>query len=325
MKAAWYEQQGAARDVLKVGEMPTPTPSAGEVRIRIMASGINPGDIKKRQNAFNYGMPYPRIIPHSDGAGVIDGLGAGVATEWLGQRVWCYGAQTYRPFGTAAEYTVVPLQQVVALPDQVSFSQGACLGIPSITAYQAVQLAGPLQGRSVLVHGGAGVVSRCAIQLAARAGAIVIATIRTAADAETVRRAGASHVVLRNDQLVEQIQALSPTGIDHIIDLAFGSNIAINEQVLAIGGSIAAYATDISQPQIPFWPLLFKNAHICLVGSDDLSVEIKAAAAKAITAALVAGWSGFELITEVRLDEIAQAHELIEQQTQASRIVLQIA
>ncbi|CAA9588353.1 MAG: Quinone oxidoreductase [uncultured Truepera sp.] len=142
VKAAWYEQQGPARDVLEVGEMPTPTPDAGEVRLKVAVSGINPGDTKKRDNFFGYGMVYPRVIPHSDGAGVIDQLGEGVPDDWLGRRVWCYGAQSYRPFGTAAEYTILPLQKVVPLPAGVSFEQGACLGIPALTAHRAVRRTG---------------------------------------------------------------------------------------------------------------------------------------------------------------------------------------
>src|SRR5262245_739519 len=121
MLAAWYETQGPAREVLKIGSMPDHTPGPGEVRIRIATSGVNPGDIKKRQNAFGYGMPYPRVIPHSDGAGIVDSVGEGVSADCLGRRVWCYGAQSYRPFGTAAEYTVVPATQAVPLPERVSF------------------------------------------------------------------------------------------------------------------------------------------------------------------------------------------------------------
>jgi NADPH:quinone reductase len=143
MRAAWYEKQGPAREVLIVGEMADPTPAAGEVRIRIAASGINPGDIKKRDDAFGLGMPYPRVIPHSDGAGRVDQIGSGVSSEWMGRAVWCYGAQSYRPFGTAAEFTVVPVDQVAALPGNVSMEQGACLGIPGITAHRAVHIAGP--------------------------------------------------------------------------------------------------------------------------------------------------------------------------------------
>src|ERR1700722_17913379 len=123
MRAAWYEKQGLARDVLVVGEMPDPSPATGEVRIRIAASGINPGDIKKRQDAFDYGMPYPRVIPHSDGAGQVDQVGDGVSSEWLGKSVWCYGAQSYRPFGTAAEFTVVPAAEAVRLPANVTMEQ----------------------------------------------------------------------------------------------------------------------------------------------------------------------------------------------------------
>jgi NADPH:quinone reductase len=126
MRAVWYETQGPAREVLKLGTMPDPRPGSGEVRIRIVASGINPGDIKKRQDAFGCGMPYPRVIPHSDGAGDVDLVGEDVSADWVGRRVWCYGAQSYRPFGTAAEYTVVPTAQVVRLPEGVSFEQGAC-------------------------------------------------------------------------------------------------------------------------------------------------------------------------------------------------------
>ena len=120
MKAAWYEKQGPARDVLTVGQMPDPNPGSGEVRIRIAASGVNPGDIKKRQDSFGYGMPYLRVIPHSDGSGTVDKVGDGVPADWVGKRVWCFGAQSYRPFGTAAEFTVVPVTQIAALPENVS-------------------------------------------------------------------------------------------------------------------------------------------------------------------------------------------------------------
>jgi NADPH:quinone reductase len=179
MRAAWYEKQGPARQVLTVGEMPDPYPAAGEVRIRVAGSGINPGDIKKRQDAFGYGMPYTRVIPHSDGAGQVDEVGRDVSSEWLGQSVWCFGAQSYRPFGTAAEFTVLPVDQVARLPQGISMDQGACLGIPGITAHRAVHVAGDVSGRTVLVQGAAGSVGLCAVQLARRAGARVIGTVRS--------------------------------------------------------------------------------------------------------------------------------------------------
>ena len=201
MKAAWYEKQGPAREVLLVGDMPDPNPATGEVRIRIAASGINPGDIKKRENAFGYGMAYPRVIPHSDGAGCVDQLGAGVPSEWLGRSVWCYGAQSYRPFGTAAEFTVVPVDQVAPLPDGVSMEQGACLGIPGITAHRAVHVGGSVMGRTVLVQGAAGSVGVCAVQLARCAGARVIGTVRSASDEATAKNAGAHEVLVSDKEL----------------------------------------------------------------------------------------------------------------------------
>src|ERR1700756_2864264 len=221
MKAAWYEKQGPAREVLTVGEIPNPSPTAGEVRIRIAASGINPGDIKKRQDAFGYGMAYPRVIPHSDGAGRIDQVGPGVNSEWMGRPVWCYGAQSYRPFGTAAEFTVVPVEQVAPLPDNVSMEQGACLGIPGITAHRAVHVAGAVNGRTVLVQGAAGSVGLCAVQLARFAGARVIGTVRSPSDAATAKNAGAHEVLVSDKELTSRVRALAPDGIDNIVDGGF--------------------------------------------------------------------------------------------------------
>src|SRR6516225_4583835 len=242
MKAAWYEKQGAARDVLVVGEMPDPIPAAGQVRIRISASGINPGDIKKRQDYFGYGMAYPRVIPHSDGAGTVDKVGDGVSPEWIARSVWCYGAQSYRPFGTAAEFTVVPVDQVAPLPPKVPTDQGACLGIPGITAHCAVHVAGPVSGRTVLVQGAAGSVGLCAVRLARQSGARVIGTIRSAAEVETAKNAGA-HEVVHNDKTQEfigRVKVLAPNGIDHVVEVAFGANIEADLELLSLGGSVAS-------------------------------------------------------------------------------------
>lgn len=322
MKATWYERQGKARDVLTIGTMEDPQPQAGEVRIRVAASGINPGDVKKRQNAFGYGMPYPRVIPHSDGAGVVDAVGEGVSSDWIGQRVWCYGAQTYRPFGTAAEYTVVPVEQAMSLPETVSFEQGACLGIPGITAHRAVHVAGLVEGCTVLVQGGAGAVGACAVQLAHRAGTRVIATCRSEADQEIASRAGADVVVLRNEQWVEHIHELAPAGVDHIVEVAFAANIKSDVEVLSQGGSLATYATDIFAPEIPFWQLVFSNARMFFVGSDDVPKEAKREAARAINQALEAGWQGLDIAQRFALEEIAQAHECVEHPTKSGRVIV---
>src|ERR1700733_777364 len=222
MRAAWYEKQGPAREVLVVGEMPDPRPGPGEVQIRIAASGINPGDIKKREDSFKGGIPYPRVIPHSDGAGRVEQVGDGVPSDWVGRPVWCYGAQSYRPFGTAAEFTVVPLDHVALLPESVTADQGACLGIPGITAHRAVHVGGDVAGRTVLVQGAGGAVGMCAAALARHAGARVIGTVRSPAEEPVARTAGAHEVVLNDQALVAGVKALAPDGVDHIVEVAFG-------------------------------------------------------------------------------------------------------
>ena len=322
MRAAFYEAQGPAREVLKVGIMVDPTPGPGELRIRVAASGINPGDIKKRQDAFGYGMPYPRVIPHSDGAGVVDLVGNDVPTDWIGRRVWCYGAQSYRAFGTAAEYAVLPVEQVVTLPESVSFAQGACLGIPAITAHRCVHVAGPVAGRTVLVQGGAGAVGVCAVQLARRAGAIVIATVRSSPDEAVALQAGANHVLRHGTDLTDRVRALAPDGVHHIVEVAFGANIATDLELLAVRGSVATYATDAGSPAIPFWPLLFKNIRVDFLGSDDFTPADKAEAARAVTEALAAGWVGMPIAARFPLEEIATAHEAVEASRHRGRVLV---
>jgi NADPH:quinone reductase len=322
MKAAWYEKQGPPREVLTVGEMPDPHAAAGEVRIRVAASGINPGDIKKRQDAFGYGMAYVRIIPHSDGAGQVDEVGDGVSSEWLGQPVWCYGAQSYRPFGTAAEFTVVPAHQVARLPKAVSMDQGACLGIPGITAHRAVHVAGDVRGRTVLVQGAAGAVGLCAVQLARQVGAHVIGTVRSSSDQATATKAGAHEVLLSDKQLAANVKAVAPKGIDHIVEVAFGANIEADVEYLNLGGSIATYATDADRSPIPVWPMVFKNIRLFFLGSDDFPKDAKMRAAENLNAALAAGWPGFEIAERIPLSDIARAHELVEHPVRRGRVVV---
>lgn len=322
MRAAWYEKQGAARNVLVVGEMPDPIPAAGEVRLRIAVSGINPGDIKKRQDAFGYGMAYPRVIPHGDGAGRVDQLGAGVSSEWIGRSVWCYGAQSYRPFGTAAEFTTVPVEQVAPLPEKVSMEEGACLGIPGITAHRAVHVGGPVDGRTVLVQGAAGSVGLCAVQLARFAGARVIGSVRSSSDEAAAKKAGAHDVVLSDKELVGRVRALVPEGVDHIIEVAFAANIDADVDLLRQGGSITSYASDNASPKIPFWQMVFKNIRVFFLGSDDFPKEAKIQAARDLNAALQAGWQGFEIGERIPLTDIARAHELMEHPVRAGRVVV---
>ena len=322
MKAAWYEKQGPARDVLVVGEMPDPIPAAREVRLRISASGINPGDVKKRQDAFGIGMAYPRVIPHSDGAGRVDQLGPDVSSEWLGRSVWCYGAQSYRPFGTAAELTVVPVEHIAPLPEKVSMEQGACLGIPGITAHRAVHVGGLISGRTVMVQGAAGAVGLCAVALARHAGARVIGTVRSASDQFIASKAGAHDVVLSDNELIARVRTLAPGGIDHIVEVAFGANAEADVELLKQGGSIASYATDNATPKIPFWEMVFKNIRVFFLGSDDFPKEAKSEAARDLNSALEAGWPGFEIGERIPLADIARAHELVEHPLQPGRVVV---
>lgn len=326
MKAAWYEQQGSATEVLFVGEMEVPNPAPGEVLIRVAASGINPGEVKKRSDAFGLGMPYPRVIPHSDGAGTIEAVGEDVDPSRIGQRVWCFGAQSDRPFGTAAEYVAVPSSQAPQLPDGVSFEIGACLGIPGITGHRAVHVAGPVEGKVVLVQGGAGAVGQCAIAMARHAGARVIATVRSEADGAEARRAGAHEVVqtasASTEEIAERIGTLAPEGVDHVVEVAFDANVAVDEQVLNQGGSIAAYATREGEPVLPFWPLVFKNVRIDFLGSDDFPLAAKTSAAAALNAALRSGWHGPRIDARHALDEIAAAHVAVEQRRASGRVVL---
>lgn len=326
MRAAWYERQGLAAEVLVVGEMPTPEPGPNEVRIRVAASGINPGDVKKRQDKFGVGMPYPRVVPHSDGAGVIDEVGSQVSQSRVGERVWCFGAQSYRPLGTAADYVVVPTDQAVPLPSGVSFEQGACIGIPGITAHRAVHVAGPVRGRTLLVQGGAGAVGQCAVALARHARATVLATVRSERDSVIAQRAGSHHVIvtqgLSAQAALERMRAYAPAGVDHIVEVAFHANIGLDEQILRQGGSIATYATGDPTPTIPFWPLVFKNVGIFFLGSDDFPAAAKAEAARGLNEALELGWPGFDVQDRFPLEEIALAHEAVERAASAGRVVL---
>src|SRR5215467_7574049 len=194
MRAAYYDANGPAARVLHLGEVATPEPGPGEVRVRLAASGVNPSDVKSREGRTRK-IAFPRVIPHSDGAGVIDKIGAGVPQTRLGERVWTWNGQWKRPFGTAAEYITLPQSQAAKLPDAISFEAGACLGIPALTAWHAVDIAGTAKGTTLLVAGGAGAVAHYAIQFAKARGATVITTVSSPEKAQVARTAGADHTI----------------------------------------------------------------------------------------------------------------------------------
>jgi NADPH2:quinone reductase len=312
MRAAWYERPGPAAEVLTVGEMPTPEPAPGEVRVRLTFSGINPGDTKKRADWVGYGMPYPRVVPHSDGAGVVDAVGDDVDDRRIGSRVWVHGAQSYRPFGTAAQYTTLPGDQAVDLPDAVGDEVGACLGISGITAHRAVYGDGPVTGRTVLVHGVLGGVGLMAAQLARRGGAEVIGTVRREEDVERVDAAIAHTVVLGGRDPAGAIRAHAPQGVDRIVEVAFAENVDLDAEVAAPGAVIAAYATHRERPELPFWPMLFANLTIRLLGSDDFPEAAKRQAAEDLTSAAREGAISPPIGVPLPLDDIAQAHDRVD-------------
>jgi NADPH2:quinone reductase len=330
MRAAWFEKRGPAREVLVVGDMPDPQPGPGEVRIKVQVSGLSPGDVKKRSNwQGSTTMSFSRVIPHSDGAGVIDAIGAGVPAQRVGTRVWCYGAQSYRPFGTAAQYVVVPTELAVALPSSPEHDaawlaeQAACLGIAGITGYRAVFADGPVAELIVLVHGAVGGVGAIATQMAHRGGATVIAVVRPGQE-ERARVLGASHVLdAARPDLAEAIRALAPNGVDRIADVDFAAHIDLNAKIVAIGATISSFATSVEQPAIPYWTLGFADTCLRLLGSDDFAPIVKAHAAAELTDALVGNALQSVIAARVPLDRIAEAHEMVEAGV-AGRVVIQI-
>ena len=261
MRAVWYDRQGAAADVIVTGELPTPEPGTGEVRVRLEASGVNPSDTYRRRGAVP--GEYPRVIPNSDGAGVVDKVGAGVPDRWVGRRVWLYnGQRNGRWMGTAAEYISLNVDLVTELPSHVSFAEGATLGIPGMTAHGCVFANGPVQGKIMLITGGAGAVGHSAVQLAAWAGAAVIATVSNDVKAAHARAGGAAHVInYRTEDVAQRVRDITGGDlVDHVVDVDLGGNLAAILGSVREGGSIAYYASNGNlDPVVPLRTLMAKN------------------------------------------------------------------
>jgi NADPH2:quinone reductase len=324
VRAAWYDRQGPAAEVFQVGELPDPEPGPGEVRVRVGLSGVNPGDTKKRGGWLGSPMAYPRVVPHSDGAGVVDAVGEGVDRDRVGRRVWVWGAQSYRPSGTAAELTVVPADHAVDLPDAVPDDLGACLGIPGITAHRAVFADGQVEGTTVLVQGALGGVGSLAAQLARWGGATVLGTVRRTPDLERVDRSVlADAVALDDPDAVARIRKQAPDGVDRVVEVALSDNADLDAAVLRVGGVLAAYASRDGRPQLPFWPLLFSNVVIRLLGSDDFPPEAQRQAAADLTAAAAAGALAVPIGEPLPLDRIAEAHDRVDAGA-AGRVLLSL-
>lgn len=321
MKAVCYERNGSAREVLKVCDVATPQPGAGEVRVKLAASGVNPSDVKSRQGATRK-IAWPRVIPHSDGAGVIDAVGEGVAKSRIGERVWLWNGQWKRPFGTAAEFIALPDAQAVKLPDGVSFEAGACLGIPAMTACHAVALAGA-KDATLLVAGGAGSVSQYVIQFAKLAGARVIATVSSQQKAEIARAAGADETIdYKREDVGARVMALTGgRGVDAVIEMDLAANAKLIPSVLRPKGSVIVYGTT---------PEAVLPAAFCLVNSITLKFflvyELDAAERARTLSAIDDALKRGALINRVAqptyaLADTAAAHEAVERGTIGNVIV----
>jgi NADPH:quinone reductase len=329
MKAVYYEKKGPAAKVLFVGELPEPQPAPGEVRVKVQVSGINPTDTKLRggwDGAME--MPFPRVIPHQDGAGVVDRVGAGVPQARVGERVWIYEAQRGRASGTCAEYVSIPAEHAVPLPDGASFETGACLGIAGMTAHRCLFQDGGIQGQTVLVAGGAGAVGQAAIQLARWGGARVVATVSRAEQEKVAREAGADLVVnRRSEDPAERIRAFTRgAGVDRVVEVAFEANLELNRAVLKANGVIATYSSGPpdSAPRIPFTAIMRQGITVHFILVYVMPREAHQLAARDLNAALEAGRYRPHVARVFKLDETAAAHEAQESGTAVGKLLVSL-
>ena len=327
MRAAYYESNGAARAVLQLGDVPTPEPGVGEVRVKLMASGVNPSDVKAREGRTRK-IAYPRVIPHSDGAGVIEAVGGGVNKARIGERVWTWNAQWKRAFGTCAEYVVLPEEMAVPLPAHVSFEEGACLGIPAMTAHRCVFADGPVAGQTILVTGGAGAVGHYAIQLARWGGAKVIATVSGADKATHAKAAGADHVVnYKTDDVAQSVKEITKgQGADRVIEVEFGGNLATTLTCLKTNGVIATYASSaVMEPKLPFYPMMFMGLTLRMVLVYILPDAARRQSIQDINQALVQGALVHAIAESYPLERIVAAHQAVESGKAIGNVVVTIA
>jgi len=316
MKAAWFEAFGPASEVLIVGEQAKPVPEDGEVLVRLAASGVNPSDVKKRMGSMPDLLDEGPVIPHSDGAGIIERVGNRVSEGRIKERVWVYEAQYGRQFGSAAEYVALESRRAVTLPDNACFEVGACIGIPMMTAHRCVFADGPVDGQTLVITGGAGRVGHYAVQWASQAGAQVIATASNEEDAENCRRAGASVVVnhREEDWAAQTVAANNGNRVDRVIDVEFGANLPIVLDLIRTSGTIVSYSsTVVTEPKLPFYRMMFMDLLIRLVIVYAMPESAKQAAISDIDRALREDRLQHRISHVLGLDEIARAHELIEQ------------
>jgi NADPH2:quinone reductase len=327
MQAAFYETTGAAREVLRLDELPDPEPGPGELRVRLRWSGVNPSDVKSRLGLRSKVLAFPRIVPHSDGMGVVDALGAGVDAARIGERVWVWNAAWGRADGTAAQYVVLPAAQAVPLPGNVADEAGACLGIPALTALHAVLTGGGVAGRSVLVAGGAGAVGHYAVQFARLLGARrVLTTVSSVHKAQIAREAGADAAVdYRAPDAAAQLRAANGGhGVDRIIELDIAANAALDLDVVQPGGDLVVYGSGAPMFELTFFPLILKNVSLRFFIVYNLAPADRARATQTLTGLLERGALQHLVAERLPLAQIAQAHELVEQGRAVGNVVLAV-
>lgn len=324
MKAAWYERNGAAAEVLQFGERPTPEPGPGEVRIRLAFSGVNPSDVKSRAGSRPVKDPY--IIPHSDGAGVVDQVGAGVDPARVGQRVWTWNAQYGRALGTCAQYVTLPENQAVLLPAPASLEVGACLGIPALTAYQAVELAEIKSEHVVLVIGGASAVSYYAAQMAREKGARVICTVGSAAKADLLREAGFDELIMYKEQDVAEVvlDLTDGKGVNAIIDMDFSTSAALIEiGVLAAHGQFVCFGSnDRGRIPVSFGALLPRSISLKFFLVYELTEAQRKVCVDGVNRLLEQGALQHLLGPSFTLEEIVAAHEAVESGKEIGKVLV---
>ena len=326
MKAAWYENIGAAAEVLQVGETSDPNPNAGEVLIEIKASGVNPSDVKTRAGARGE-LQFPQIIPHSDGSGVITAVGKGIDESRIGERVWIWNGAFGRAHGTCAEMIALPSEQAVSLPDETSYEAAACLGIPASTAYYGMLCDGSVENQTVLVTGGAGAVGYYGIQLAKWSGASVITTVSGDEKAAVANDAGADLIInYRDEDVVAAIKDFTNgEGVDRILEVEFGGNLSVSKEVIKPNGIIASYGSvAVMEPALPFYDLMFKGVKlntylIYIVSESDRNMIVNGLNAAMNDQALT------HLVSEsYALDDIVDAHLSMESNQVIGNIVVGI-
>lgn len=328
MKAAWYSRNGEAQDVMQVGELPTPSPQPGEVLVRLATSGVNPSDVKSRRARP---LSDPLIVPHSDGAGVIEAVGAGVSAARVGERVWVWNGQWQRPMGTCAQYIALPAAQAVALPEGTDFAAGACMGIPGLTAVQAVILAerwaGDLRGHNVLVTGASSAVGHYITQMVTQAGGRVIGTVGSQAKAAHAQAAGMQEAVFyKIESVPERVKALTQgRGAHVIIDMDFSSTAAwAAEGALAPHGQVVCYGSNALEVALPFRPWLFQSMGVKFFLVYDLTAAERQVAVARLSGLLAAGQLQHSIGARYALDQVAQAHRSVETGQTVGNVVIDL-